>query len=145
MVASTAVNVRKKLLVFSTAFKTFILLASVGLGLKRGASGFGLDFRVRACVCVCACICNHISDMNGQILFVLGTNTTNDGIHMHIILLRDVIKDGRLVAILVVKNNLMLNTFSTISRTCIYQCCSNLAHRQGMMGYISTSFFFLEI
>ena len=55
----------------------------------------------RACVHVC--VRNHISDMYGRILFVLGTKTTHDGIHMHIILFHDLIKDGRLAAILVVK------------------------------------------
>ena len=49
------------------------------------------------------CICNHISDMYGLILFVVGTKTTHDGVRMHIIFVRDTIKDGRLAAILVVK------------------------------------------
>ena len=41
--------------------------------------------------------------MYRSILFALSTNTTPDGIHMHIILFHDAIKDGRLAAILVVK------------------------------------------
>ena len=50
--------------------------------------------------------------MYGQILFVLGTNTTHDGIHKHLIFFRDVIKDGRLAAILVIKITLNLNYFN---------------------------------
>ena len=41
--------------------------------------------------------------MYGPILFVLGTKTTHDGTHMHIILFRDAIKYCLPVAILVVK------------------------------------------
>ena len=75
-----------------------ILLTPVGLSPKR-RHGFGLNFRV----CACVCVCNHISDIYGPILFVLCTQTTNDGVHMHVILFRDAIKDGRLAAFLVVK------------------------------------------
>ena len=49
-----------------------------------GAYGFGLDF----------CVRNHIFDMYGPILFALGTKTTYDGIHMHIILFLDAMNDG---------------------------------------------------
>ena len=43
------------------------------------------------------CVTNHFSDMHGPILFKLGTSTANDGIHMHITLFCDLIKDGRMV------------------------------------------------
>ena len=76
----------------------FVTLLSVGLSLKQGLMDLVSIF-----VSVHACICNHISDMYGPILFVLGRRTTPDGVHMHIILFHDAIKDGRLVAILVVK------------------------------------------
>ena len=64
-----------------------------------------------------ACVRDHISDMYGPILFLLGTKATHDGIHMHIILFHDVIKDGQLAAILVVKKKTtdvehVLNHFS---------------------------------
>ena len=49
---------------------------------------------------------------------------------------------GRLVTILVVKKNPVLNTSSTIYRTCIYRCCSNLANRLGIITYINLSLFF---
>ena len=44
---------------------------------EMGAYGFGLDFRV--------CVRIHVSDMYIPIIFVLGTKTTHDVIHMHII------------------------------------------------------------
>ena len=69
-----------------------------------GAYGFGLNFRVRACVHASATI-SQTSDMYGLILFVLGTKTTHDGIHKHIILFCDAIKDDWLVAIFVVKKS----------------------------------------
>ena len=79
---------------------------------EMGAYGFGLNFRVRECVRT------NIPDMYGPILFVLDTNTTHDGVHMHVIFYRHQIQDGRLAAILVVKKqNLMSNT------SCIYQYC----------------------
>ena len=54
-------------------------------------------------VSVRACVRNHISVMYGPILFTLDTKTTHDGLHMHIVLFRNAIKDGRLADILVVK------------------------------------------
>ena len=78
---------------------------------KTGAYGFGLYFHVRAFVH------NHISDKYGPILFELGTKTTHDGPHKHVILFQDRIKDGRLVAILVLKKldvEHVLNHFSDI-------------------------------
>ena len=45
---------------------------------------------------------NHLSDMHGLILFKLGTSTVHDGIHVALTLFCDLIKDGRLAAILVV-------------------------------------------
>ncbi len=45
-------------------------------------------------------VLNHFSDMHLLILLKLCTQIRNDGLHMHIILFRDQIKDGRLVAIL---------------------------------------------
>ena len=48
---------------------------------------------------------NHFSDMHGLILFKRGTSTVHDGIHLHLILVCDLIKDGptgRLLAILFV-------------------------------------------
>ena len=74
------------------------LLAPVGLSLKRGL----MDL-VSISACVRACVRNHILDMYGPILFILGTKTTNDGMPMHVILFHDAIKDGRLAAILVAK------------------------------------------
>ena len=53
--------------------------------------------------------------MHLPILFELDTPLTNDGSHMHIISFRDQIQDGRLAAILVVKNagvEHVLNHFS---------------------------------
>ena len=66
-----------------------------------GAYGFGFDFGVRAGVH--ACVRNHILDKYGLILFVLGTKTTHDGIHMHIIFFRHQIQDGQLGSIFVIK------------------------------------------
>ena len=57
---------------------------------ETGAYGFGLNFRVRACVHASATI-SQTSDMYGLILFVLGTKTTHDGIHKHIILFHDAV------------------------------------------------------
>ena len=81
------------------------------------ASGFGLDFGVCESMHACACVCihNHNSDMYGPILFLLSRKITHVAIHMHIILFRDVIKDGRLEAILVVEKlgvEHVLNHFS---------------------------------
>ena len=42
--------------------------------------GFGLDFRVMH-----AYIHNHISNMCGPIVFVLGTTTTHYGVYRHVI------------------------------------------------------------
>ena len=72
------------------------VISSCGTKSKIGAYRFGLDFHVRACMCafVHVWVRNHISDMYGPILFVLGTKTTRDGKHMRIILFRDAIKDG---------------------------------------------------
>ena len=39
----------------------------------------------------------HFSDMHGPILLKRGTNIVHDGIHKHMTLFRDLIKDGRLV------------------------------------------------
>ena len=52
-------------------------------------------------VCVHVCVRNHISDMYGLILFMLGTKTTHDSIQMDVIFFRHQIQDGRLAAILV--------------------------------------------
>ena len=43
------------------------------------------------------CVPNHFSDMHGPILFKLGTSTAHDGIHIHLTLFCDLIKDGWLV------------------------------------------------
>ena len=131
--------------------------------------------------------------MNGPILFVLGTKIKHDGIHMHIILSCNAIKDGRLVAILDCKksrcwtrpqpflNHLpmlfklgtqitndgftyyarlffiffeirskmadwrpfcYLNVSPTISQTYMVRFCSNLAPAQYMMAYTCTSLYF---
>ena len=48
-------------------------------------------------------VSNHFSEMYGPILFLLGTKTTHDGAHKHIILFHDAIKDGRLAAILLLQ------------------------------------------
>ena len=53
------------------------------------------------------------------------------------------IQDCRLETILVVKNP-MSNISSTISQVYIYLCCSNLAHREWTMAFISTSVFFQD-
>ena len=75
-----------------------------------GADEFGLDFRVSACMRPQPSL-----GLVLPILFVLGTKTANDGIHMHVICFRHQFQDGRLPAILVVKKpNLehVLNYFS---------------------------------
>ena len=90
-------------------------------------------------------VVNYFSDIHLLILFKLVTQIMNDSLHKHIIFFRDQIKDGRLAAILVVKKTPVSNTSSTISWTCIYRCCSNLAHRWWMMAYIlCTSFFVIR-
>ena len=43
-------------------------------------------------MCVYVCVRRHISDMYGPIIFVLGTKTTHDSAHMHIVLFLDAIK-----------------------------------------------------
>ena len=55
------------------------------------------------CASVHLSIRSHILDMYGPILFKLGKKTTRDGVHKHLILFRDLTKDSRLAAILVVK------------------------------------------
>ena len=47
------------------------------------------------------CVPNHFADMHGPILFKLATSTVQDGIYVNLTLFCDVIKDGRLAAILV--------------------------------------------
>ena len=79
-----------------------------------GAYGLGL---VR--LCIQPSIQSHNSDMYGPILFKLGIKIIHDGLHMHIILFCDLIKDGQLTAMLSCKYP-MLNTSSTISWTCTY-------------------------
>ena len=74
-----------------------LLLTPVGLSLKRGLMDLVSIF-----VSVHACVRNHISDVYRSILFVLGTETAHDGIHMHVNVFCDQIQDGRLVAILVI-------------------------------------------
>ena len=87
-----------------------------------GAYGFGLNFRVRTWMCACV----HpepISDIYGPILFVLGKKTTNESVHMHVILFRHQIQFGQLVDILVAKKKKSLsNTPSTIFQASIYRC-----------------------
>ena len=58
-----------------------IILGLVGLCPKGGF----MDLVLFLCLCVRVYVRNHISGMYGPILFVLGTKTTHDGIHMHII------------------------------------------------------------
>ena len=60
-------------------------------------------------------VLNHFSDMHLTILFKLGTQITNDGLHKHVIFFRDQVQDGWLAAILVGKKNLMLNTSNHFS------------------------------
>ena len=95
-----------------------------------------------SCPSVPACVRDHISDLYGPILFIFGKKTTHYGIHIYArnFFFRYQIPVGQLAAILLVKNR-MLNTSSTISRTCIHRCCLNLANREGMMEYLCMSFF----
>ena len=92
----------------------FTLLAPVGLGPKQGLMYLVSIFvSVRACMRVCAH--SLISDTYGPILFVLGTKTTDDGVHMHLIFFRHQIQYGRLAAILVVKKPNVKNVLNHIS------------------------------
>ena len=43
-------------------------------------------------------------DMSGSILLIIGTETTHDGIHMHVIFFQHQIQDGRLADILFLKS-----------------------------------------
>ena len=74
---------------------SLLLLAPVGLSLKRGLMDLVLIF-------VSVRLQPYLGHV-GPILFIFGTKTTHDVIHMHIILFHVAIKDGRLAAILVVK------------------------------------------
>ena len=77
-------------------------------------------------VSVPACVHNHISDMCGPILFLLGTKTTPDGIHRHLILFHDAIKDGRLVAILLLKS--VPNHFSDMHGPILFKLGTSTVH-----------------
>ena len=57
-------------------------------------------------------------------LIKLGTQIRNDGLHMHVILFRDQIQDGRLPAILVVKKSdveHVLNHFSDMQLRMLFK------------------------
>ena len=74
---------------------------------------------------VLKCVLNHFSDMHGPIWFKLGTSTVHDGIHMHLILSCDLIKDGGVVDWWPF---CYLNVSSTISQTCMFKLGTSTVH-----------------
>ena len=91
------------------------------------------------CASVHLSIRSHILDMYGPILFKLGKKTIRNTYAHHFVSWCNARwpNSGHFSC-----KNPMLNTSSTISRTCIYRCCSNLASSKGMTACICTSFSF---
>ena len=64
--------------------------------------------------------------MHFPILLKLGKQITNDGLHMHIILFRDQLQDGRLVAILLRKR--VPNNFSHMHGPILFNLGTSTVH-----------------